>query len=110
MYLLFLAVQIFFNFDIGRKSFYSGSNVFIVNYQSSHVKGNTAKASNNNIPKSKLRLNKRFQPPAVHSITASASHIPNLYTTRVKLGSYNSTLYSPLVIIAHSRRGPPVVA
>ncbi len=110
MYVLFLSVQVFFNFDIGRKAFYSGSNVFIVNYQSSHLKGNTAKASSNNIPKSKLRLNKRFQPPAVHNLTSSVSYIPTFYATKLKMGSYNRTLYSPLVIIVHSRRGPPVVA
>ena len=110
VYLLFLAVQVFFNFDIGRKSFYSGSNVFIVNSHSQHAAGGSAKASTSAPSKSKLRLNKRFELPAEFITPDEVAQINVLPVAPVKLGSYTSRNYFSVIRSSHSRRGPPAIA
>ncbi len=109
VYTLFLAVQVFFNFDIGRKYFGTGSNVFYVNSHSSNTAAGAAKATAHSPSQGKLRLNKRFQPPVILCTIAEVSEINILHNTPVKLGSSISHNYSSIALSAHSRRGPPSV-
>ncbi|MES2373871.1 MAG: hypothetical protein V4557_14930 [Bacteroidota bacterium] len=107
LYLLFFAVQIFFNFDIAQKIVTPQYTVFAKasgrseNIQQDKTKSHAA---------SKVRLNKRFQPSGIVGIFHDLVKVPAIYEELKPTALTVGNSYSFIFLSAYTLRGPPVIA
>lgn len=108
IYLMFFAVQLFFNFDIAQRSALVGHSS-ISNLESGHktvVHQDKAKPT----ATTKIRLNKRFQPSSIPVILNDIPELPVLYAPLTPMALAAGNLYQFDFYSAHTLRGPPVIA
>jgi hypothetical protein len=108
IYLMFFAVQLFFNFDIAQRSALQNYSA-ITKVVSGHK---TAIHQDDSRPtcKTKIRLNKRFQPSTIPVILNGAPEKPLCYAPLKQVALTTSSLYQFNFYSAHTLRGPPVIA
>jgi len=110
IYLLFFTVQIFFNLDTSPQSFIvKQSRVHASEYKTVHAQ-NVIKGVNKTPGKTKVRLNKRFQPSSIPCIISNIAAAPAIYIEPLQIGFYTRAFNSSAILSIHSLRGPPVVA
>ncbi|MES2332293.1 MAG: hypothetical protein V4539_21980 [Bacteroidota bacterium] len=108
LYLLFFAVQVFFNFDVAQKKPLAQNTAFAKS-SAGHSK-NLQHYKSKPHSTSKIRLNKRFQPTTIPGIFHDLADVPVLYAQLKPVPLSQGNLYSLVFLSTHSLRGPPVIA
>lgn len=107
LYLLFLAVQIFFNYGAAQ---HIPSHAYQKHTSDKITHSHVKVISSQNLVKSKVRLNKRFEPSVIPAISVPEIVITVVYSLPRILGCFTSQYYPEVFLSAYSLRGPPVVA
>jgi small-conductance mechanosensitive channel len=107
LYLLFFAVQIFFNYGAVQQVVSPSSQKHrLFKIIHSHIKV----ISSQQLVKSKIRLNKRFEPSVIPPISVPEIAITVVQVSPKTMGHYQCRYYPEIFLSDHSLRGPPVVA
>jgi hypothetical protein len=109
VYLLFFTVQIFFNLDISSRHFRGDIHASINSSGNVHA-GNYEQDLHKTPAKSKIRLNKRFQPSGVPCIMGMTVAVPLIYAQSIQVGLHADSHCNAVFLYTYSLRGPPVVA
>ncbi len=109
VYLLFFAVQIFFNLDVTHKPFSHQHTVRVNENKTVHA-ANIKQGDHKTPGTAKIRLNKRFQPSSLPYTISSVAELPLIYATISQEDLHSGDLYSSVFLYTHSLRGPPVFA
>lgn len=108
-YLAFFAVQIFFNLDIAQKQpVHHQASGFVQAGAAQNAK--LKQDAGTSVPKSKVRLNKRFQPSSIPVIFHDLPLVSVVYARLKPSALAPGNLYSFVFLSSHALRGPPVVA
>ncbi len=110
LYVLFFTVQIFFNFDTGSRSLIIGENSFHTGFFKSLTKENVKQGEVKTPAKTKIRLNKRFQPSSVPGVPVFKTEILPNFGEPAQTILCTANLHASVFHYTHSLRGPPVVA
>ena len=108
IYLMFFAVQLFFNFDIAQRSALLNYST-ITKVESGH-KTVVHQGKSKPTATSKIRLNKRFQPSSIPAILDCIPDQPVYYAPLKPVALTRGSLYQFDFYSAHTLRGPPVIA
>lgn len=107
VYLLFFAVQLFFNFGVAQPSVSSTYH----KQQSARVTHAHARViSSKSIGRNKIRLNKRFEPSVIPGIAVPTIIITVVHVSPKTMGHYICQYYPEVFLSDYSLRGPPIVA
>lgn len=109
VYLLFFAVQLFFNNGASQSSFSAVSHQLgssAVTHAHAHAKAKSSQS----IVRQKIRLNKRFEPAVIPGIAVPAIIIPVIHVSPKTMGHYICQYYPEVFLSDYSLRGPPFVA
>ena len=109
MYLLFFTVQIFFNLDTGSRTLSPYTAVYSVSHTALSAK-NSKQDVAKSPAKSKIRLNKRYEPSSIPPLAVVVTERPVVYITSVKIRFYKNDFYHFVFLSSQSQRGPPFVA
>jgi hypothetical protein len=106
--LLFLFIQVCFNYDTGNSSFrlFSHSGAFSVAANGKQLSKSAAQSSVRN----KQKLNRRFYPSALPGIKPIVGDQPECLVPDRGAGIYRDAPYTHPAISTHALRGPPVIA
>jgi len=107
VYLLFFAVQLFFNFGVAQLSV---SSTYHTLPAGKVTHAHAMVISSKSIARQKIRLNKRFEPSVIPGITVPAIIIPVIQVLPKTMGHYICQYYPEVFLSDYSLRGPPVVA
>ncbi|MES2003577.1 MAG: hypothetical protein V4450_03570 [Bacteroidota bacterium] len=110
LYLLFFAVQIFFNLDVTQRNLVVSETTAQLSHVPEHHPAKIAGSVNKTSLKTKVRLNKRFEPSNIPFSVASVTEPVICYAEPVNSCSYVSAFYTSAELAVQSLRGPPVVA
>lgn len=107
VYLLFFAVQLFFNNGASQPSFSAVSHQL---ESSAVTRAHTKAKCSQSIVRQKIRLNKRYEPAVIPGIAVPAIIIPVIHVSPKTMGHYICQYYPEVFLSDYSLRGPPVVA
>ena len=110
LYLLFFTVQLFFNLDIAQHYLAAPETVVHVSSTSEKQTVEIAKDAPKTSLKTKIRLNKRFQPSNIPFSVAAMAEPVFCYAKPANNCSYASVFYTSAELAVQFLRGPPVVA
>jgi hypothetical protein len=110
LYLLFFAVQIFFNFDTGSQPLFAGQSTFHTVIIRSGSSENIKQGVVSPPVKTKIRLNKRFQPSCIPGLSVINTEMPVFFAEPAQTILCAGNLYASVFQYTHTLRGPPVVA
>ena len=106
VYVAFIVVQVFFNFDTLSNPPVSFKNSFSINFIKGHQES-VEKGGNHSSKKFNIRLNKRFQPEGIPGINTGLNDPFAEYISLVEYSIHNSMALSA-VFLSRSLRAPPV--
>lgn len=107
LYLLFFAVQIFFNYGATQ---HVTSHAYQKHVSDKLTHSHVKVISSQNLVKSKVRLNKRFEPSVIPAVSVPEIIVTVAYSLPRILGYYTCQYYPEVFLSDYSLRGPPVVA
>jgi hypothetical protein len=107
LYLIFFAVQVFYNYDIVQASGkHFGTSIFQAAGTTRHAAFEKHTDSGKK-QQSKIRLNKRFQPATAPAVNAFSISAPICYTTASRPPAYSSPYIATPLLLTGTLRGPP---